>query len=104
MRVAHHSRCLDAAVQQLAGLGQLPPHAPEPAQRRDEHEKELSLPGCPRDRQCASGMELAVGVLPEIELRPCEPGRRLAIPIRVSISRRKRRRCIRGPSRFCPSD
>jgi len=33
-------------------------------------------------------MELAVGVLPEIELRPCEPGRRLEVARELVVRKR----------------
>src|SRR5438874_11240501 len=80
VRVAEQPRCLDAAVEELAGLGQLAAQAPKPAQSQDQHEKELaSLSGRAGHGQCTAGVPVTVGVPTRIELRPGEPGRGLEV-------------------------
>src|SRR5438045_4620050 len=89
VRVAEQPRCLDATVQQLAGLGQLPAQAPKPAQSQDEHKKEFApLSGGARNGECTAGMSVAVGVPTRIELRPSEPGRRLEVAGEVLVRQR----------------
>src|SRR3954467_9488656 len=88
VRVAQQARRLDATIEQLAGLGQLAAHAPQPAQSCDKDESELALPGRSRHRQCAGGVHLAVGVPPEIELRTGQPGGRLQVAGELVVRKR----------------
>ena len=101
MRVAQDACRLDAAVEELGRLGQLPALAPDRADGLDQDEHVFALAGRSRECKRAVGVTVALGVAVEIQLDASEQCRGLEVAGELVVRQRVDQQLRLGPGGFC---